>query len=465
MSGQEIQVASPVVVNGLEYNEQETAPSRLQIRKLGAYLYPQQAQNVVLSYGNTNSTIVQFMVGSQYFLDTKSSYLLLNAQITGQDSTSGNTVFLNPYTESWIQEITILTAGGVEIEKITNSDVLGSIMRRNIEMEYALSIGKEALNLFDSTNSGDVTILADRSALNYRYVIEMRLSKFLHSCYNYLPLRLMSQGNSNSFQIQIIFNNFNNMCTAYTTTQGTAYTNPNNLICTLSNIVYNQALVKDSEKEEQLMNIVKENPVVISFETHRHFFKQIPAMSSATLSVNITEYQESVLGIDSVFRISDNIGNASYDSTAFINPRIVSEIVQVQPDYYPLQQINCPEAVANVPNVSELFYQYILKNNKQKVYYKGVTAGTFSAIGGHNVNSSDYSNFILSTPLSVFPNDAVGPEEYIQYSAGLNLKKNPNPIVINMTLATSPAVALSMDTFSTFIKSLIIQSNNIQIIS
>src|ERR1700686_1229934 len=107
MSAQEIEVATPVVSNSLEYNEQETAPSRLQKRKLGAYLYPQQAQKVTIQNGVNNSTRVQFMVGAQYFLDTKSSYLMLNAQVTGFNNAGSNVVYLNPYTESWIQELTI----------------------------------------------------------------------------------------------------------------------------------------------------------------------------------------------------------------------------------------------------------------------------------------------------------------------------------------------------------------------
>jgi hypothetical protein len=482
MSAQEIEVATPVVANGLEYNEQETAPSRLQKRKLGAYLYPQQAQSIKIQNGQSSSTIVQFMVGAQYFLDTKSSYLLLNAQVNNQNLSTTNFCYLNPYTESWIQELTILTAGGVQIEKITNANVLGSIMRRNIEMEYALSVGKEALNLFDSTydpalpatvagQSEDLQSLCYRSKYNYRYVIEMRLSKFLHSCANYLPLRAMSMGNANAFQIQIVFGSFNNIVTAYNTAPGTPYVSgANPLELVFSNIVYNQALIEDSLKEEQIMQLVKTNPIVISFETHRHFFNNIPALSPSTQTYNITEYQESVLEVQSVFRLQSAVDSTSNDSTDFYNPDIVQEQVQIQPDYYPLQAINCPVIAAGVPNISELYYQYVLTNNKQKCYFRGFKEGnqkiTNTTLATSTaVSTSDTQDLIVATNFRVFPDDAVGPAEYIQYSAGLNLKKNPNPIQILMTFNQSPTVNLYLDTFTTYMTSIVLQSNNMFIIS
>ena len=68
---QEIAVATPVVPNALEYNEQESQPSRLQRRKFGAYLPPQQGGPLtIVNNGVQNTTTITFMRQLNHFLDS-----------------------------------------------------------------------------------------------------------------------------------------------------------------------------------------------------------------------------------------------------------------------------------------------------------------------------------------------------------------------------------------------------------
>jgi hypothetical protein len=491
---QEIAVATPVVVNALEYNEQETQPSRLQRRKFGAYLPPQQGGPITITQASNNQATVTFMVGAQYFLDTKQSFFIVDAQLQGTTPTvepitpdNTNWAYLNPLTDSRLTQITITTGNGLQLEKITNADVLASIMRRNMSYNYTSSIAKEALNLFDPNNDlNDLIEITERSRQMRRYIIELRQSDLMSDCYNYLPLRLMALGNSASLRVELIFGSFNQIVTAYSGTpgvgkQGNAYaTNPQNLKVVFQNLNYVQSLVQDDLKEQQLMEIVKSNPIVISYDTHNHFQTALPS-GPLTQTINVTEYQESVLSVHSVFREQTATQSYNYDNTMFINPNISQTQTQIQPDYYPLQAIPNLNISAGVPNNSELYYQYVLTSEKEKCYQKGLSQSKIKKADSlliplqtpivNNTTSlnslgsltSDTDDFILATNFQVFPTDAVGPSEYIQYSAGLNLKVNPNPISINLIMNATNAVF--MDTYTTFVRSVVIQTNNIFIVS
>jgi len=273
------------------------------------------------------------------------------------------------------------------------------------------------------------------------------------------------------------------MATAFNANPGTDY-NLNGgaaLTVQISNINFVQSLVQDDLKEQQLMEIVKSNPVVISYNTHNHLQTTLNS-GSLTQTVNITEFQESVLCVHSVFRDSANLTGihaTAFDSTLFLNPNLSMTQTQVQPDYYPLQALQNLSISTGIPSSSELFYQYASTNEKQKRYDIGfvpaqwqkasvtaipVAAPAFNAgLNANGVLTNDTDDFILATNFQVFPSDAVGPSEYIQYSSGLNLKRSPNPIAVNVVM--NYANQTIMDSYTTFIKSLVIQDNNIFVVS
>ena len=487
---QEIAVATPVVPNALEYNEQESQPSRLQRRKFGAYLPPQQGGPLtIVNNGVQNTTTITFMVGAQYFLDTEQSFFVMNAQIQNQqDAPTGggtNYAYLNPLSDSWLDQITISTGNGLQIEKITNAGTLAQIMKRTMSYNYSSSIAKEALNLFDPFNdANDLASLCERSSQNLRYVLEVRQSDFLSNSYNLLPLRLMSLGNSASLKIEFVFGSFAQIATAFHDSYGDAYistggVNQPPLQVVFSNFNYVQSLVQDDIKEQQLMELVRTNPIVLSYKTHNHFQTNIPA-GATNLTINITEYQESVLSQHSRFIQQTNANQTFYDNTIFYNPNLVSTQTQIQPDYYPLQAINNLTWLAGIPSNSELYWQYVYTQEKEKCYEKGLSIGKYqkatitdvasqtqevgSDLNDNGVLTTDTDDFILANDFQVFPSDAVGPSEYIQFSSGLNLKANPNPIAINIQTG-SGSVASIMDTYTTFIRSMVIQYNNVFIIS
>ena len=205
-----VEIAEPVIVLPMQYNMQETNRSAYE-QRITTYLYPSN-QGVIL--GKASNRTLRWLVSSENFLDGKSSYISLEAQVINPTNVANNVVYFTPYTECWIKSLTIYTNNGVLISQTRNYNVLGAIFRRCMEPAYMNSVGVECLNM--GLVAGSMTAA---QAIIYggqleKYVIELVGSGFLNSDV-YLPLKALAQQNSNAFQFEIEFGSTNDVLIAY----------------------------------------------------------------------------------------------------------------------------------------------------------------------------------------------------------------------------------------------------------
>ena len=142
----EIEVAEPMTVLGLRYNQQSTNPSMYQ-KRLQSYLYP--TQNVAVQSPLSSSLTIKFLVGSNFFLDGQNTYMMLNANMVNFNNTTPedttNYAYFTSYADTWIKSLTIYTNQGLVIEQIRDYNVLAAILKLNISTNYLGSVGVESL--------------------------------------------------------------------------------------------------------------------------------------------------------------------------------------------------------------------------------------------------------------------------------------------------------------------------------
>lgn len=490
----DVKVAEPVLPIPMAYNSQQENSSQYQKRTVN-YLYPSQSGELNSSSGS--SLILRFLVGSQFFLDTKNSYFVGDVQLKGATGGDPNnptldTVYFNDNTDTWVKRITITTPQGVLIEEIRDADVLALIQTRECEEQYIIGEGRECNNM---ASRGDVNLTsnsltnAQRKALallKRRYVFKLNQSGFLHS-FNLLPLRAMSQGQSNSFQIEIEFNSPQNMITAYETATGEGNSPQSNASYnySISNFYYVQSLLEDNVMEEYVTQLVKTKPLILSYPTYRHYANIIAQSSNSSQStISISEYQESVQELKVIFRNNAKVNNQTYDSTYFVNPNLIQVQLQVGPTYYPSQPLVCANTNSPTnyePKMAELYSEFVKCSQKFGMKEKGFNPASYLAIPYHlvnasNVNSSlDYTDLIIPFDLRIFGDNAVGDPRYNQYFSGVNLKSNPQPLqfiflynpslVSPQTNANLTSTTFVVDSFTKYRSNLFIQAGESYVIS
>ena len=118
----EIEVAEPMTVLGMRYNQQSTNPSMYQ-KRLQSYLYPTQNVSIQSNTSSSGALTIKFLVGSNFFLDGQNTYMVLNALMTGFNTTTNipsgtsNHAMFTSYADTWIKSLTIYTNQGIVIEQ------------------------------------------------------------------------------------------------------------------------------------------------------------------------------------------------------------------------------------------------------------------------------------------------------------------------------------------------------------
>ena len=135
----DIETAEAVLPLSLAYNSQQTNSSRYQ-KRLVNYLYPTQSGDLNSSSGT--AMILRFLVGSNYFLDTKKSYLAFDAYIN-ETPNALDTVHFVDNTGAWLKRISVYTAMGVLIDEVRDCDILAAMLTRDMEPVYGESVSRE----------------------------------------------------------------------------------------------------------------------------------------------------------------------------------------------------------------------------------------------------------------------------------------------------------------------------------
>lgn len=459
----EVDTAHTSLPFGFQYNNQETLPSRY-VRHQQVYLYPTQQNTVSSTQANPS---IKFLIPPNGFLDTKSSYVAYNAKAWSTDNT--DVLYFVDSTDCWIQRCLLLTPGGTTIEEIRDANIKGAINRRDIEPAYEQSVGRASLNMLQSANMSEVNKTLKARA-NLRYVCELNQSGFLSNAYSFLPLKAMSGQNSNSLQLELQFAPISQMCIGHV--NGNVNTIPAGTIkYEISNIVFVANIIYDNEKEMQLMEQIKSIPIVLSYKTCMNYSQPLPDSKSST--IQIAEFQEQVLQLDTVFQTTTDSSNITKDSTKFINPTssgITQYQCQVGSSYFPSQAVvttttgsNNVLANTDYKAFGEQYYNYAIANQKQRKYYMGFYP---DAITNAYTQSTENEDFILSVDLRIVPDDSIGDPMYFQYYAGLNLKMNPQPIQLKLSTGASPSTnEFQVYSFTEYISNLVVQANELYVIS
>ncbi|MFW9950884.1 MAG: hypothetical protein ACFFKA_12265, partial [Candidatus Thorarchaeota archaeon] len=230
--------------------------------------------------------------------------------------------------------------------------------------------------------------------------------------------------------------------------------------------------VIDPSKEEEIKEAIKTNPILFHYKQWRHYNNTLSVGSSQN-SLLITEFQQSLQEILTVFRLKNDINNILKDSTLFTNPGAVFNddgtdptpsmndtfsgglkqyFTKIGNDYYPLQKID------TTANTSINTYEMVKGMQKNKKYNDGNDAIMMSAFDSTvpGQTSDNGYDLILNTSFRVYPDDSAGVDQ--DFSSGINTKGNAQ--VCNIILTTDAIPGLTQaDHYTHFDSSLVIMSN------
>lgn len=426
-----IPVAVDVQADTQIFNDQQRMPSQ-GITRILSRTTPQQSGGITSS--NSNRT-VRFLLEANGFLDGKASYVTLNADMINIDNTAGNVAVFNSYTECWLKRVSILTNNNIPIEQIDNYYLLAAQMRRDLEDASSKSYGKESLNIFDITDAVEVANVSTLSKANRKYVIELRLSGFLKS-QKYIALKALAGQNSSSFSIELEFCAPGEMITAF----NGAYVEDGSSPYVgsvpgyqLSNIEFMSSQVFDQIREAEIMESIKSVPIVYHFRTYKN--SQSPVEASTRSTINITEFQASIVQVTNTFITNTRLNNQLYDQTVFENPSgpLKSMQVKIGSQLFPAQPLPC-SGDAGTADMGQQHYEYIKCMQKNCKYERGFNEAIYSSSG----TTKENKDLILATDLRVYEDDVNGDARYIDYTAGTNTKNNPMSIQLLLEFVTAP---------------------------
>ncbi len=494
----DLEVAESILPIPMAFNSQQTNSSRYQKRYTSNYLYPTQTTTITDNSSGTSSTskVQRFLVGSQYFLDCQNSYLSAVVQLSATNF-GENTAYLVSNTDCWLQRVTVLLNNGVLIGETRDANILGAMMKRNMEPVYAEGTGRECLAFWD-TGYNQLTE-QDKQYISMqpmRYNFNLNVASLLGDCFNYLPLRALAGNNSNSIQIEIEWAPFNQMVVAYSNSggYGSALSGGAVVQYSITGTYYAQSLLEDNTKEQEIQEIIKTTPIILNYRTWRHYQNTLPAGVNGSTTISISEFQEAVEDIMFVFRNQNIINTTGYNPTVFQNPNLITTQLQIGPFYTPSQNQTCGVITANnvyQPLLAENFMEYTKTMQKMRMYNEGFQPNLITDVIYTSVNyalySKDYNDLIVSFNLRTFPDDSAGDSHYNQFAAGYNTKSSPQALQFIFTVqsnavnlagvsgvaptgvAPSPSVLstipFSVDSFVSYRSNIVIQANEVYVIS
>lgn len=444
-----IQVAEPILPIPLSYNTQTTTQAQMQKRHVSNYLFPTSSNAITDTTANNASSVSRvqrWLLPSQYFLDSKQSYLSAIVQLT--QSNPADVVYLTSNTDCWISRVTLLLNNGVLVGECRDANTLGAILKLQMEPAYQDSFGKSTLAMW---NSGDRVITPQQqeniSLRPMRYNFYLDTSALLNSdAFNYIPLKALAAQNSNSLQLEIEWAPVRQMVVAYNAT-GYGVAPAGNVSYSISSVYLCQDLLQDDEYEMKISEHIKEAPLVYNYRNVRHYNNTIPANTN-TVTINISEFQQSMESIVFVFRNQAFVNNISQDSTAFMNPNLLSAQLQIGGNFYiPAQKLICGtsfnDGTSNVyiPQMAEVHQERAKVLQKMRKYVHGLAPSKYTDVtynlNNYTLDSNDYSTFVMAFDLRLFPDDADGDSEYNQFSSGVNTKSNPQQIQLLLDMNMS----------------------------
>jgi|GEM_PF-4660878 len=498
----DLEVAESILPIPMAWNSQQTNSSRYQKRYTSNYLYPTQTTTVTDNSSGTASTskVQRFLVGSQYFLDTDNSYLSAVVQLSATNLGT-NIAYLVSNSDCWLQRCTILLNNGVLIGETRDANILGAMMKRCMEPVYAEGTGRQCLAFWDTGYNQ----LKEEEKMNIsfqpmRYNFNLNIASLLGDCFNYLPLRALAGNNSNSIQIELEWAPFSQMVVAYSNSgYGSTLSGGAVVQYSISGAYYCQSLLEDNMKEQEIQEIIKTTPIILNYRTWRHYQNTLPAGVNGSTTISISEFQEAVEDIMFVFRNQNIINFQGTNPTIFQNPNLIQTQLQIGPFYTSSQPQTCGVITTNnvyQPLLAENFMEYTKTQQKMRMYNEGfqpnlITDLDYSGLH-YSLYSKDYNDLIVSFNLRTFPDDSAGDSHYNQFSAGYNTKSSPQPLQFIFTVqssaislaggygiipngvgtqgAISPPVALSsiaysVDSFVSYRSNIVIQANEVYVIS
>jgi len=452
-----IQTADVVLPVPMSYNSQTTSMSQKQKRHTSNYLFPTSSSAVTDSTqaGASVSRVQRFLVPGTQFLDMKQSYLSAVCQLT--KTQTADTAYFVSNTDCWLSRVTVLLNNGVVVGETRDANVLGAILKLNLDSPYTDSLGKSAHAMW---NSGERHITPQQqkqiSVHPYRYNFTLDMAPLLNSdVFNYLPLRALAGQNSNSLQIEIEWAPIRQSVVFYGA-GGYGTAPAGNVSYTISSVYLCQNLLQDDDYEMSLSEQIKSNPIIFNYRNYRHFNNTIPAGTSQ-FTVNISEFQSSMESIFIVFRNQAFINDSKYDVTSFMNPNLVQAQLQIGGNFYiPSQPMICGRTITDgvltvyQPQLAEVHSERMKVIQKYNKHFRGMNPSKFldsttSTPTTYTMDSRDYSEFVLAFDLRTFPDDADGDSEYNQFSSGLNTKSNPQQIQLLLTMAPNATSLAGID--------------------
>lgn len=405
-------------------------------RKETTYLYPTQSGGVS---SNNSNKVIKFMIGNQGLLDPINTYLRFDAQfsITNPIAVDDERIYASSNTETWIKRLTILTANGSRVvEDIQNYSVLSKAKSITIGEDYRQSLGRQCLNASADADTKYCLAVQER-----QYIIEFSSSGLLSGDSNnrrpYIPLSLIAGNNSNSFIVEIEFEDVDELCTVNNIVNVDDPTgNPN---YTFSNIVMVQELLHDPEIEEGLKQSVKDGAVInYHVDTYSHYSNRL-LENSTRASYVVSEFQESIRDFTCVFRDEEFINNKKEEAFSIDNPNLKSVQLKIGNEYHPAQPIKCDNN-----KYAELYYEMSKAHNKNRRYADGLKEIFYAdvVVGGstdpNNPTTTVYEDgedFVVSINLRQFDDDC-GKQPTDDFFSGVNTQSNPSVINLNIECDT-----------------------------
>jgi hypothetical protein len=312
-------------------------------------------------------------------------------------------------------------------------------LRRKKNNVYRESIGVSCLNEGLTQPEREA-----KSIIKTNYVLEFMGIPFLNS-HNFLPLKALAGNNSNSFSIQIVFRPIDTIGV-----KSNEDTDPllDTWKYTISNVRLMCDIVYDNPKQDQINEmLLKGEPILLHYESYAWTNNVLPAGGSGREVINISQFQESVKSILTVFRNLDDISDPLVDNTDFRDGDLENYYFGIGSTYYPAQPIYINNGIA------QQYYEYAKSNEKNKRnwdlgFNKVTQVTTLPSTGG--------LDFIIDQNLKIFMSDSNGSSVYNDFFSGVNTRSNP--VIINgIFQTTTHAESQSVDTFVLYDNTLMIE--------
>lgn len=444
-----IRIASVIEPMGLSYNDQATV-NQVKQKRTTVQKTPNQTGNITSS---SNRTATIFVDGDG-FLDTQNTYLTFDA-VAELVSTPGEgtpSFAFNDSTETWVEQIQIKQSNGTLIDNVKNCGTLGAVLKRSKNATYRNSIGRTCLNEGLTLNERET-----KSETLHNYVLEFQTVPFLNS-HNYHPLKALAGNNSYSYSIEIIFRPIDTIGTKYNTVEEEAVTDVWKY--TISNVRLMCDIVHDNPKQDQIQAmIMRGEPIMMHYTSYAWSNNILPANSGGNQTINISQFQESIKSIKTVFRNLEDVNSAITDNTIFRDGDVINYYYGINSTYYPAQPI-----YINNGNAQQ-YYEYSKSNEKNKRNWDlGFNTVLASVDAGVLNISTANQDFIIDQNLKIFMSDSNGSSVYNDFFSGINTRSNPN-VINGLFQCDTHTNAQNVDSFVEYDNTLMIEFFSSRVLS